>query len=122
MIDQQLNLPLSGDVSQQFSFWNMFNSGGQIGLINVNLGASANPALEREIMAKVGTYGRQIGQITDALTALFKQVRGQPLEQADTDAIELFEIQARMIALLKRGQTIEAARAARAAVKARDAD
>ena len=53
----------SGDVTQAFSF-------GQIGLFNVNLGSSAAPAVEGDILARAGSYGRQIGRIADALEAV----------------------------------------------------
>ncbi len=118
-MDQQVKLPLSGDVSQWFNIFDAFNSGGQIGLFNIEIGQSANPDLERQILQKVGSYGRQIGQLTDALSALFKMVRGESLDADDRDAIELFEIQARMVALLKRGQDIEKAKAKAEALKAK---
>lgn len=50
----------SGDVTQVFSF-------GQVGLFNVNLGSSAAPEIESDILKRAGSYGRQIGRIADAL-------------------------------------------------------
>ena len=56
-------LPLSGDVTQSINPWNWFwrSVGGQFGLININLGKSADPDLESQILEDVGSYGRQLG-------------------------------------------------------------
>jgi hypothetical protein len=42
-------LPLSGDVMQTINPWNWFfrSDGGQFGFVNINLGKSADPELER---------------------------------------------------------------------------
>jgi hypothetical protein len=37
------------------------------GLININLGQSSAPEVEQEILEDVGSYGRQLGRIGDAL-------------------------------------------------------
>ena len=39
-------------------------------LFNVNLGSSANAAVEQEALEKVGSYGRQIGHIAEALEVI----------------------------------------------------
>lgn len=116
-MDQTLKLPLSGDVSQLFDIFAAFNQGGRIGLFNIEMGASGNPALEREMLVKVGSYGRQIGQITDALRVVVKMLRDEPVTRADEDALELFEIQARIADLVKRGRDIAQARAEEADIR-----
>lgn len=65
-------LPLSGDVSQTISPWTGFLSpiGGQFGLINISMGQSAAPAVEQDVLSDVGSYGRQLGRIGDALVVL----------------------------------------------------
>jgi hypothetical protein len=71
----EVNLPLSGAVAQVFRFWaSLFSpsGGGQVGLVNVNLGRSPAPAVEEEVLAEVGSYGRQLGRIGDALAVLLK--------------------------------------------------
>jgi hypothetical protein len=62
-------LPLSGDVVQSISPWTAFMSpmGSQFGLINVTLGQSSAPEVEGDVLSDVGTYGKQLGQIGDAL-------------------------------------------------------
>lgn len=63
--------PLSGDVTQDilpWTWWLRFM--GQFGLININYGRTADPALERRILDEVGSYGRQLGRISEALDAV----------------------------------------------------
>ena len=62
-------MPLSGDVVQSISPWTALFSpiGNQLGVININLGQSSDPDVEQEVLSDVGTYGKQIGRIGDAL-------------------------------------------------------
>ena len=60
-------LPLSGDVVQWINPVTWFLSGNQI-TANVYLGESGSP--EVEILDRVGTYGRQLGQTADAMIVL----------------------------------------------------
>lgn len=56
-------------------------------LFTVNLGNSGDTELESRILDDVGSYGRQIGRIADALDALANHVAGlTPKEQAAIDA------------------------------------
>jgi hypothetical protein len=67
--------PLSGPVNQFFDFMNSWfrNIGGQVGLVNITVGSTADPELEKRILEGVGTYGRQVGRISDALRVLVEQ-------------------------------------------------
>ncbi len=69
-------LPLSGDVVQNISPFTAFMSpiGSQFGLINITLGQSSAPAVESEVLSDIGTYGKQIGKIGDALLALIERM------------------------------------------------
>jgi len=69
-----VNLPLSGAVTQSIEPWTSWFSafGSQIGLINVNLGSSAAPEVEKDVISKVASYGRQLGRIEEALVVLLK--------------------------------------------------
>ena len=49
--------------------------GAQFGFINIDLGNTAESDLERKILDKVGSYGRQIGRIGDALEVILKHVK-----------------------------------------------
>jgi hypothetical protein len=86
-----VNLPLSGPVAQAFRLWTSFFStiGGQIGLINVNVGKSSAPDVEEEILSDVGSYGRQLGRIGDALAVLLKNFppAGRTLSPEEDKAI-----------------------------------
>lgn len=74
--------PLSGPVTQGFEIWSdWFKSVGQIGLVNIDLGNAGDDDLEREILTEVGSYGRQLGQIADAVAVL--------IDQADLDRSKL---------------------------------
>jgi hypothetical protein len=57
-----IDAPLSGDVSQWFRLFSPTIVNGE-----------GDPALEREIVEDVATYGKQIGEITDVVLALAAQ-------------------------------------------------
>jgi hypothetical protein len=85
------NLPLSGDVVQSINPFTAFfsPSGGQFGLININLGQSGEPAVEQDMLSDVGSYGRQLGRIGDALVVLLAHFHPrQPLTPDETAAID----------------------------------
>jgi hypothetical protein len=84
-------MPLSGDVVQSISPWTAFFSpiGSQLGVININLGQSSAPDVEQEVLSDVGTYGKQIGRIGDALIVLLAHFHPQtPLTHEETAAID----------------------------------
>ena len=89
-----VNLPLSGAVTQTIEPWTSWFSafGSQIGLINVNLGTSSDPNIEKAAIAKVASYGKQLGRIEDALVVLLKHFRpNEPLSQKDDRAIRALQ-------------------------------
>jgi hypothetical protein len=69
-------LPLSGDVVQNISPFTAFMSpiGSQFALINITLGQSSAPEVEQDVLSDYGTYGKQIGQISDALLVLIERL------------------------------------------------
>lgn len=86
-------MPLSGNVTQSINPWTLlFNPiGSQVGLINIDLGQSTNPAVEQEVLSDVASYGKQIGRLEDAVMLLLKRVEPAagwtPEEQATVDAL-----------------------------------
>ena len=81
-------LPLSGDVVQSINPFTAFMTGGQFGLININLGQSSEPKVEEEVLSDVATYGKQLGRIGDALIVLLKHFHPEtPLSAEDEKAI-----------------------------------
>ena len=83
-------LPLSGNVTQTINPWTVFFNpiGSQIGLVNVNLGNSSNPAVEEQVISDVASYGKQLGRIEDVLTVLLAHFRPKrALTKAENKAI-----------------------------------
>ena len=94
-------LPLSGDVVQWINPMTAWFSGNRL-TANVYLGESSAPEVEGEILDRVGTYGRQLGQIADAVTVLLRYLPDRSsLPAADRAAIEKFEAMAGEIDAIK---------------------
>lgn len=104
---KQFRMPLSGDVMQSINPWKWVWDGNQIGNVTVNLGLSRDPKMEQDILQQVGSYGRQIGQITDAMKVLVKRLDHSALTPEEKRAIELFEVQAEMVDLIKKKAALE---------------
>lgn len=93
-------LPLSGDVVQWINPVTWFMSGNQV---NVYLGESSAPEVEADVLDHVGTYGRQIGQITDALVVVLRHLPDRSsLASDEREAIEKLEAMASRIATIKQ--------------------
>ncbi len=91
------NWPLSGDVTQGFDW-----SGARFGLINIDLGFSNAPEVEREALRRVGSYGRQLGQIADALEVVLAHVKIEPKSEHEKDVLAAFRLLQDTIADIKR--------------------
>jgi hypothetical protein len=98
-----VRLPLSGDVTQAINPWNWMLSavGNQFGVVNINLGKSADPQLEKQILDEVGSYGRQLGRLGDVLGVLLQHVKLSDLSDDDKKKIWAFESQLVEIERLK---------------------
>ena len=62
-------------------------------LFNVNMGASSNPAVEQEALEKVGSYGRQIGHVAEALELVIQKLgllESKNLSQQEKDVLRVF--------------------------------
>jgi len=97
-------LPLSGDVFQAISPWTAFMSpiGSQVGLFNVTIGQSSEPAVEADVLSDVASYGRQLGRIGDALIVLLAHFHpAAPLTTEETAAIDDLKDMLRQIADVK---------------------
>jgi hypothetical protein len=98
-------MPLSGDVVQSISPWTAFFSpiGSQLGVININLGQSSAPEVEQEVLSDVGTYGKQIGRIGDALIVLLAHFHPErPLTSEETAAVDALEEMLNKVADVKQ--------------------
>lgn len=102
-----VNAPLSGAVTQTINPWTLFFNpmNSQLGLVNytINLGASAQPAVEQAVLSEVASYGRQLGRIEDAFAVLLKALDGKlALDAAEAEAIDAFRRMMAEIAAVKR--------------------
>ena len=85
-------LPLSGDVVQSINPFTSFMTGGQFGLVNINMGQSSEPKVEEEVLSDVATYGKQLGRIGDALIVLLAHLHPRrPLTADESRAIGALE-------------------------------
>ena len=62
-------------------------------LFNANLGVSSNAAVEQEALEKVGSYGRQIGHLAEALELIVQRLKlleSKELSQEEKDVLRVF--------------------------------
>ena len=81
--------------------WQFFQ-GAQFGFINIELGQTPHPEVEQAILDEVGSYGRQLGRIGDALEVLLKNVELKKLSKTEKDALAVFEGQLAQVRQVKR--------------------
>lgn len=115
-------LPLSGDVVQWINpVTSWFSpSGGQYGLVNINLGQSSAPQVEQEVLEEVGSYGKQLGRIGDALIVLLRHLPKADLNDDDKKALADLEAMLGKVADVKQRHNRKAMRpGARPAGKSR---
>jgi hypothetical protein len=87
---------------QAINPWSFYNQGAQVGLINVNLGQTPRPDIEQKLLDEVGSYGRQLGRIGDALEVLIDHVPLEGLSRDERDAINILKGQLADIRKIKR--------------------
>jgi hypothetical protein len=94
-----VNWPLSGAVTQAFDFMNscIRTVGGQFGLVNITVGSTADPEVEKEILEGVGTYGRQLGRFGDVLRILVERAHLNGLPEEQKKAVRAFLHQVDMV-------------------------
>jgi hypothetical protein len=68
-----------------------YQQGAQFGLINIDLGDTAESDLERKLLDKVGSYGRQLGRIGDALEVILKHAKLGELKPEEQDALDILK-------------------------------
>jgi len=76
---------------QAINPWTFANQGAQFGLVNINLGQTPHPEIEQKVLDEVGSYGRQLGRIGDALEVLIDHAALKGLSQAETDALAILK-------------------------------
>ncbi len=74
---------------QPINPWVFTQQGIQLGLVNIDLGQTPRPEVEQSILDEVGSYGRQLGRIGDALEVLLKHFKLDGLSQNEQDALDM---------------------------------
>ena len=82
-----------------------YQQGAQFGLINIDLGGAGNSDLERKILKTVGSYGRQLGRIGDALEVILKHVKLGDLKPEEQDALDILKGQLAAVRQVKAGHS-----------------
>lgn len=62
-------------------------------LFSVNLGATSNAKVEQQVIEQVGSYGKQIGHLTEALEVVINRLHlldSKELSQDERDALVVF--------------------------------
>ena len=87
---------------QAINPWTFNSQGAQFGLINIDMGATAHPETEQKILDEVGSYGRQIGRLGDALEVLIDHVRLEGLSPVEADALAILKGQLAEVRKVKK--------------------
>ncbi len=87
---------------QAINPWSFYQQGAQFGLINIELGRTAHPEVEQAVLDEVGSYGRQLGRIGDALEVLMNHVKLDDLSPAESDALNILRGQLAEIRKVKQ--------------------
>ncbi len=62
-------------------------------LFNINLGASSNPESEFKIIQDVGSYGKQIGHLAEAMEIVIRRLNlleAKDISPEDRDTLQVF--------------------------------
>ncbi|MDQ0456092.1 hypothetical protein [Rhizobium paknamense] len=74
----------------------------QVGLINISLGSTPSPETEQDVLDEVGSYGRQIGRISEALEVLIRHVPLEKLSEDETHALNALKAQVSSVRRIKQ--------------------
>jgi hypothetical protein len=82
--------------------WVFNQPGMQFGLVNVSLGQTPRPEIEQNVLDEVGSYGRQLGRIGDALEVLLNHVKLDGLSRDEKDALDVLRGQLAQVRQVKQ--------------------
>jgi hypothetical protein len=88
-----------GQLTQTINPWSW--TFGDFSFFTVNMGQSGDPAFEARVLDQVGSYGRQLGRIGEALAVLLKHVDLKDLDPHERATIRALNRQLEEIADLK---------------------
>jgi hypothetical protein len=80
----------------------LYQPGAQFGFFNINLGQTSRPDIEQEILERVGSYGRQLGRIGDALEVLMDHLKQGDLTDAERDTLTILRGQLAEVRKIKK--------------------
>src|SRR5262245_15129740 len=89
---------------QAINPWSFYQQGAQFGLVNIELGTPRRPDIQRAILEQVGTSGRQLGRIGDALEVILDHVRLEGLNDRERDAVTVLRGQLAEIRQVKQAK------------------
>jgi hypothetical protein len=79
---------------QAINPWSFYQQGAQFGFINIDLGHTNHPEIEQTVLDEVGSYGRQLGRIGDALEVLLDHVQFKDApSKAEEEALTILRAQ-----------------------------
>ena len=84
---------------QNINPWTFFQ---RLSFINIELGQTPHPEIEQMILDEVGSYGRQLGRIGDALQVLLDHLKLEDLTEAEQDALDVLRGQLAQVRIVKR--------------------
>ncbi len=87
---------------QAINPWTFNQQGAQYGLINIDLGQTPHPEVEKAVLDEVGSYGRQLGRIGDALEVLLKHIKLDGLSRDEQDALTVLQGQLAAVRQVKQ--------------------
>ena len=87
---------------QSINPWTFYQQGAQFGFVNIDLGQTPHPETEQAILDEVGSYGRQLGRIGDALEILLKHVKLDDLSASERDTLDVLRGQLAAIRQVKQ--------------------
>ena len=87
---------------QAINPWTFYMQGAQFGFINIDLGTTPRPEVEQAVLDEVGSYGRQLGRIGEALEVILDHVPLGTLSDAEKDAIADLKGQLAAVRQVKR--------------------
>ncbi|WGD52050.1 hypothetical protein QA641_42755 [Bradyrhizobium sp. CB1650] len=86
-------------------------AGGQFGLVNITVGQSSSPEVEKDVLSDVASYGKQIGQIADALLAVIEHLEAHRDDViGDDGAIAILKDMMHAVATVKERHNRKACR------------
>jgi len=87
---------------QAINPWSFYQQGAQFGFVNIDLGQTPQPEVEQAVLEKVGSYGRQLGRIGDALEVLLDHIKLRDLDEREQDALTVLRGQLAEIRQVKQ--------------------